>query len=407
MNLVRVALFGGQGFPDKRLGCGPRPWNGRMILLQDKPLRLQSEKGGQEVAGTYGGTKATPLPAGTADFYSDGKSIPPRQMREAALDAPLGDEQKGEDPTTTELLNRVAELLGKEDALFMPSATMANEIAVAVHCRPGDEIICERSSHIVTFEAGGPALLAGVQTYMVDGANGMFGPEQVAAALRPKGNLYLPESAMVAVEQTANMGGGAVWPLQQMREVAAVAAEAAVATHLDGARLMNAVVKTGISAKDYSEGYDSVTLCFSKGLGSPFGAALAGSEQFIQRAWRLRQLIGGGLRQSGFMAALCLYALDHNVVRLADDHRHASQIASFLEGLEWVDAVLPTDTNIVIFTISPQGPTAAELVGELLSRGFAVGAFGERRIRIVTHLGVDQDDTERLCAALETLLTPL
>ena len=150
-----------------------------MILLQDKPLRLQSEKGGQEVAGTYGGTKATPLPAGTADFYSDGKSIPPRQMREAALDAPLGDEQKGEDPTTTELLNRVAELLGKEDALFMPSATMANEIAVAVHCRPGDEIICERSSHIVTFEAGGPALLAGVQTYMVDGANGMFGPEQV------------------------------------------------------------------------------------------------------------------------------------------------------------------------------------------------------------------------------------
>ncbi len=359
------------------------------------------------MAGTYGGKKATPLPPGTADFYSDGKSIPPREMREAALDAPLGDEQKGEDPTTTRLLERTAELLGKEDALFMPAATMANEIAIAVHCRPGDEIICERNSHIVNFEAGGPGLLAGVQTHMVDGHNGMFGPEQVVAALRPKGNLYIPETSMVSVEQTANMGGGAIWPLQQMREVADVAAEAGIATHLDGARLMNAVVKTGISASEYSEGYDSVTLCFSKGLGSPFGAALAGSEEFIQRAWRLRQLIGGGLRQSGFMAALCLYALDHYVERLADDHRRADQIASFLEGLELVDTVLPADTNIVIFTISPQGPTSAELVAELLSRGFAVGAFGERRIRIVTHLGVDQDDTDRLCAELETLLTPL
>ncbi|MCQ3804203.1 MAG: aminotransferase class I/II-fold pyridoxal phosphate-dependent enzyme [Acidimicrobiia bacterium] len=357
------------------------------------------------VAGTYGGTKPNPLPPGTADFYSDGKSIPPREMREAALDAPLGDEQKGEDPTTTKLLERTAELLGKEDALFLPAATMANEIAIAVLCRPGDEIICERSSHIVNFEAGGPGVLAGVQTHMVDGENGMFGPEQVSAALRPKGNLYLPETALVSVEQTANMGGGAIWPLQQMRDVVNVAAEAGIATHLDGARLMNAVVKTGISAKEYSEGFDAVTICFSKGLGSPFGAALAGSEEFIQRAWRLRQLIGGGLRQSGFMGALCLYALDHYVDRLADDHERATQIASFLEGLELVDTVLPADTNIVIFTISPQGPTAAQVVAEMLSRGFAIGAFGERRIRIVTHLEVDQDDTDRLCGELGNLLT--
>ena len=361
---------------------------------------------GSIMAGTYGGKRASPLPPGTADFYSDGKSIPPREMREAALDAPLGDEQEEGDPTTARLVDRVAELLGKEDALFLPAATMANELAVAVHCRRGDEIICEKSSHIVNFEAGGPGLLAGVQTQMLDGENGMFGPQQVVAALRPKGNLYTPESAMVAVEQTANMGGGAVWPLRQMRAVARVAAEAGVATHLDGARLMNAVVKTGVSAKDYSDGYDSVTLCFSKGLGSPFGAALAGSEEFIRRAARLRQIIGGGLRQSGFMAALCLYALDHNVERLADDHRRAAQIASFLEGLAWVNTVLPADTNIVIFDISQDGPTAAELVSELLLRGFAVGAFGERRIRIVTHLGVDQDDTDRLCAQLKALLSP-
>lgn len=357
------------------------------------------------MAGSYGGKQAGPLPPGVADFYSDTKSIPSREMRQAAVDAPLGDEQKGEDPTTTEFLTRVAALLGKEDALFMPSATMANEIAVAVHCRPGDEMICERSSHIVNFEAGGPGFLAGVQTQMVDGVNGMFTEDQVAAALRPKGNLYIPETSLVAVEQTANMGGGAVWPLEYLRGVARVAAAAGVATHLDGARLMNAVVKTGISAREYSEGYDSVTLCFSKGLGCPFGAVLAGSGEFIQRAWRLRQLIGGGLRQSGFMAALCLYALDHNVERLADDHHRAAQIASTLEDLELVATVLPTETNIVIFDISSDGPTAAQLVAELLSRGFLVGAFGERRIRVVTHFGVGQEDTDRLCRELATLLT--
>ncbi len=356
------------------------------------------------MAGSFGGKKTGPLPPGTADFFSDTKSLPSPQMREAAMDAPIGDEQKGEDPTTTRLLERAAELLGKEDALFMPSATMANEIAVAVHCRPGDEMICERASHLVNFEAGGPGMLAGVQTHMVDGNNGMFGPEQVTAALRPKGNLYIPETSLVVVEQTANFGGGAIWPLKQLREVAGVAAEAGVATHMDGARIMNAVVKTGISAEDYAQGYDSVTICFTKGLGCPFGALLVGSEEFIQRAWRLRQLLGGGLRQSGFMAALCLFALDHNVERLADDHRHAAQIASTLEDLPLVANVLPADTNIVIFDISPHGPTAAELANRLLLRGCLVGAFGERRIRIVTHLGVDQEDTDRLCDELKTLL---
>lgn len=357
------------------------------------------------MAGAFGGKKAGPVPPGTADFFSDTKSIPSREMRQAALDAPLGDEQKGEDPTTTELLERVAAMLGKEEALFMPSATMANEIAVAVHCRPGDEIITERSSHLVNFEAGGPGLVAGVQTQMLDGVNGMLGAHQVAAAIRPKGNLYIPETAMVLVEQTANMGGGAVWPLENLREVARVSAEAGVATHMDGARLLNAVVKTGTPAKDYAQGYDSVTICFTKGLGCPFGALLVGSEEFIQRSWRVRQLLGGGLRQSGFMAALCLFALDHNVERLADDHRRADQIASTLRELDQVERVLPAETNIVIFDISQDGPTAAALVDLLLSRGILVGAFGERRVRIVTHIGVDQSDTDRLCDELKVLLS--
>ncbi len=358
------------------------------------------------MAGTYGGTKGTPIPPGTADFYSDGKSIPTREMRQAAVEAPLGDEQKGEDPTTSELINRVAELLGKDDAIFMPSATMANEVAIMVHCRPGDEIICERSSHVVNFEAGGPGVLAGVQTQLLDGQNGMFTREQMVAAIRPKGNLYLPETSLVVVEQTANMAGGAVWPLQQLKEVAAAAAEAGVATHMDGARMFNAVVETGITAREYAELFNSVTICFSKGLGAPFGAALVGDHDFIQRSWRIRQFIGGGLRQSGFMAAPCLYALDHNMERLADDNRRARQIAAALEELEWVGRVMPADTNIVIFDISPDGPTAATLVKQLLARGFIVGAFGERRIRVVTHLGVDQSDTDNLCRTLAALLTP-
>ena len=358
------------------------------------------------MARIYGGQQATPLPPGTTDFYSDSKSIPSREMREAVLDAPIGDAARGEDPTTASLVDRVAELLGKEDAIFMPSATMTNEVALTAHCRPGDELICERSSHIVNFEAGGPGILSGVQAHLVDGVNGMFGPDQVAAALRPKGNLYLPKTALVAVEQTANMGGGAVWPLQQLRDVGKVAREAGVSTHMDGARLMNAVVKTGISARDYAEPFDSITLCFSKGLGCPIGAILAGPAEFIQRTWRVRQSIGGGWRQSGFLAALCLYALDHNIERLADDHRHADQIASALKDMEWVENVLPAETNIVIFDISRDGPTAAQLVDQLLLRGFIVGAFGERRIRIVTHIGVDQCDTERLCGELETFLTP-
>ena len=358
------------------------------------------------MAGIYGGKSATPLPDGVADFYSDTKSKPSLAMREAALEARVGDEQKGEDPTTTELLDRVAELLGKEDAIFMPSGTMANEVALAAHCRPGDEIVCDRSSHIVNFESGGPGGLAGVQTHMLDGERGMFTADQVTAALRPKGSLYLPETALVAVEQTANMGGGAIWPLDQLQAVATVAQAAGVATHMDGARLLNAVVETGVSAKEYAEPYDSVWICFTKGLGCPFGAVLAGPEQFIQRTWRIRQMIGGGLRQSGFMAALCLYALDHNVERLADDHGRASRIADALAQLELVSHVLPTETNIVIFDIAGEGPTAAELVERLLARGFAVGAFGPRRVRVVTHIGVDDQATERLCEELKQLLTP-
>ena len=242
------------------------------------------------------------------DFYSDTKTKPTRGMLESVLAAEFGDEQKNEDPTTMELCRRVAEILGKEAAVFLPSGTMCNEIAIQVHTKPGDEVICERSCHLINFETGGPAAISGVMTFPIDGAFGIYEPDQLREAIRPPSR-YAPESRLVAVEQTANMGGGTVWPLEKLNAVAEVAKEAGLATHMDGARLLNAAVKSGIDAKQFTAGYDSCWLDFSKGLGAPVGAVLAGSEGFIQQAWRVKQRIGGALRQSGVLAAMVLGVL--------------------------------------------------------------------------------------------------
>lgn len=284
------------------------------------------------------------------DFYSDTKTKPTRAMREVVLTAEVGDEQMGEDPTTNSLCERVAELLGKEASVFLPSGTMCNEIALLVHTRPGDEVICDRSCHIVNFEAGGPAALSGVMIHALDGVNGMFDPDQAQSALRPKSR-YVPESRLLCVEQTANLGGGAVWPADKLRAVAAVAKEHGLSTHMDGARLMNAVVKSGISAREWARDYDSCWIDFSKGLGAPMGAVLAGSNGFIERAWRIKQQIGGAMRQSGVVSAMCLYALEHHVDRLADDHALAASLARRLSSYEGIKRVLPAETNIIILDL--------------------------------------------------------
>jgi threonine aldolase len=338
------------------------------------------------------------------EFYSDTKTLPTQGMREAVFQAEVGDEQKNEDPSVNTLCERVAELLGKEAAIYMPSGTMCNEVAVAVHCQHGDELICGRLSHIVEAEGGAPAAIAGVLARPLDGEGGMFTAEQVSASLRPVNNNYQPNTGLVAVEQTANLAGGTVWPLEQLNAVADVAHDAGVPTHMDGARLLNAVVKTGIPASDYAEGYDSVWLDFTKGLGALMGGVLAGGEEFITRVRRKRQMMGGGFRQIGMMAAACTYALDHHVDRLADDHARAERIADALAGLAKVEQVLPGGTNIVIFEIDPSGPTAAELVAELMTRGFRIGEFGPRRARIVTHLNVDDEATSGLLAELADIL---
>ncbi len=333
------------------------------------------------------------------DFYSDTKSRPTSEMRRVVLHCAVGDEQKDEDPTTIELCARVAELLGKEAAVFLPSGTMCNEIAIKVHTSPGDEVICEQTCHIVNFETGGPAAISGVMLRAILGENGIYKPEQVQDCLRPESR-YAPRSALLCVEQTANMGGGAVWPLEQLDEVADVAREAGLATHMDGARLMNAVAKTGISAARYAQNYDSAWIDFSKGLGAPLGAVLAGSQEFIAKAWRLKQRFGGGMRQSGIVTSMCLYALDHHVERLKEDHDLAARLGQEIMELPMVDRVLPVETNIVIFELSSEAPTASEIVKRLKDEGILTGAFGKRSIRVVTHIDVDMTAGDALIEGL-------
>jgi threonine aldolase len=359
------------------------------------------------MAGEATGARWLPQPSSTddieADFYSDMKSRPTRAMLETILDAKTGDVQKGEDPTTNELCTRVAKLLGKENAILLPSGTMCNEIALRIHCEPGSEVICERSSHIINFEAGGPAALSGIMMYPIDGEFGRFTAAQVRQAVRPESR-YSPRTALVSVEQTTNLGGGGIWPLKSLQEIAAVAKEYGLATHMDGARLFNASVATGVTAADYANDYDSCWIDFTKGLGGFAGAVLAGSDDFINEAWRFAQQWGGALRQSGVISATALYALDNNIDRLSKDHARAAAIGESLNEMPNVKSVLPCETNIIIFEILENGPPAATVVNRLLHNGVRVGVFGERTVRIVTHLDIDDRSVELLCRELPNAL---
>lgn len=337
------------------------------------------------------------------DFYSDTQTRPSRAMREAILDIEVGDERHDDDPSTNALCERVADMLGMERALFLPSGTMCNEIAIAVHCRPGDEVICTRESHIIFAESGGPAALAGVMMYPIDGARGMLTPAEVEAAIRPR-SAHAPRSRLLCAEQTANLAGGAIWPLAQLQAVAATAKAAGVATHLDGARILNAQVATGIQAKDYACGFDSAWIAFTKGLGCPVGAVLAGSADFIQDAWLLKRRWGGAMRQTGVLTAMCLYALDHHVERLTQDHALAKSIASRLTDLPVIKDVLPVETNIVIANLNEVAPLARECADRLRARNVTITVVGARRIRIVTHMDVGAEDADALIDGLAALV---
>jgi threonine aldolase len=317
-------------------------------------------------------------------------------MRAAMAAAEVGDEQRGADPTTLELERRVAELLGHEAAVFLPSGTMCNEIALRLHVRPGgDEVILHSSAHPVVAEAGGPAQLSGAMIRTLEGEGGIFTASQLQGAVR-SGDRYAPRSRLVCVEQTTNLGGGAVWPLQTMREVLAVARRHGLRAHLDGARLMNAVVASGVAASEFAGGFDTAWIDFTKGLGAPVGAVLAGSGELIEEAWRWKQMLGGALRQSGILSAACLYALEHNVERLAEDHAHARMLAEGLAALPRVRIdPAAVQTNIVIFAVAD----APGVVARLAERVELV-AIGSEHLRAVTHLDVGRADIESALQAL-------
>jgi len=327
------------------------------------------------------------LPPLRVNLYSDTQTKPSPAMLAAMVRAEVGDEQHGDDPTVHELCDRMAALLGKPAAMFLPSGTMCNQIAILTHCRPGDEIIAHETAHIVAAEGGAPAALTGASVLGLRGARGQFDVATLQAAFREK-RRNSPPQTLLEVEQTANMGGGAIWPLDALTAVLACAHGNDMATHMDGARLMNAVVATGVPAKVMAAGCDSVWLDFTKGLGAPLGAVLCGPEPFIDQAWRWKQRLGGSLRQAGVCAAACLYALDHNVDRLAEDHANARALARGLADLPGITVEEP-ETNLVFFDTSGAGITAEELGRRLRVEGVAISAMGRYRGRACTHLDVD------------------
>jgi threonine aldolase len=319
------------------------------------------------------------------NLYSDTQTRPTPAMKDAMMRAEVGDEQHGDDPTVHALCDRMAALMGKEAAVFMPSGTMCNVAATLTHCRPGDEIIAHETAHILTSEGGAHAALGGFQILPLKGARGMYSPDELRAHIRGKSR-HTPTQRLVEVEQTANIGGGAVWPKATLDEIAAIAKQHGMATHMDGARLMNACVAADIPAADMTAGFDSVWLDFTKGLGAPLGAVLCGSRDFIDDAWRWKQRLGGAMRQAGLCAAGCLHALDHHIDRLADDHANAKALARGLAQMPGMKVEDP-DTNLVFFDPSGTGVATAQLVKRARMEGVQLSMLGGR-IRACTHLDV-------------------
>ena len=335
------------------------------------------------------------------DLRSDTVTKPSAAMREAMATAEVGDDVFGEDPTVNRLQEAAAQLLGKDAALFVPSGTMANQLSVRLHTRPGDEIIVEAGAHVVRYESGAAAGLSGVQTCWLQGIRGVLQPEQIEVSIRPP-DYHNPPTTLICLENTHNRGGGTIYPLDRIGAIRKVAGARGIAMHLDGARLFNAVVATGIPAAEYARHFETVSFCLSKGLGAPVGSLICADKERIVKLRRLRKMFGGGMRQAGILAAAGLYALEHNVARLAEDHAHAKKLAAALAGIPGVQ-INPAhvETNIVVFDISETRRTADEVLAALKAEGLLLVPFSATTLRAVTHLDVSSEQIGQTCAILK------
>ena len=339
------------------------------------------------------------------DFRSDTLTMPTPPMRAAMAQAELGDDVFGEDPTVNRLQARVAEILGKEAALYVPSGTMSNLIGVRLNCKPGDEMICEAQCHIVYYEQGGYAQLSGIAARCVEGDFGVLQPEQLEGLVRPD-NIHMVRTRAVCLENTHNRGGGRIQPYEIVKRICRWAHDSGLTTHLDGARLFNAAVATGIEAPRWTKHFDTVSVCFSKGLGAPVGSAITGPRELIDEAIRHRKVLGGGMREAGVVAAAALYALENNIDRLADDHACAQLLADGIREIDLLElSPDQVDTNLLFFQVDSSLGTADEFCRRLGKRGLRMLATSVDKIRAVTHLGVNLDDARRAVEIIKDELT--
>ena len=330
------------------------------------------------------------------DLRSDTVTQPTSAMKEAMLSAPLGDDVFGDDPSVLALEEKAASMLGKEAALFVPTGTMGNQICIRAHTQPGDEMICSDNAHIYIYEGGGFAALSGLSVACVKNESGIMKPSDVKAAIRAEGSLsHYPETSLICLENTANRGGGTYYSLEAIQEIGVIARERSLAYHLDGARMFNAVVASGISAKEMVAPFDSISLCLSKALGCPVGSVIVGSRAFINRCHRFRKMFGGGMRQAGILAAAGSYALDHHIERLADDHARAKNLAEALSAVDGYAVNLESvKSNMIYVDVTREGRSAPELVAALANDGIMITAVNNETIRAVTHLQIDDEGIE-------------
>lgn len=335
------------------------------------------------------------------DFRSDTVTKPSPAMLEAMMTANVGDDVFGEDPAINELEEMAAAMFGMEAAIYCPSGTMTNQIAIKCHTQPGDEVICDESSHIYQYEGGGIAFNSGCSVKLLYGDNGRITAEQVAAAIQPD-DIHRPHSRLVSLENTSNRGGGSCYDFEEIKRIKAVCFANNLSLHIDGARLWNAMVAKNETPKQYGEVFDSISVCLSKSLGCPVGSLLLGKKDFIKKARRVRKVFGGAMRQAGFMAAAGIFALQYNIERLAEDHAHAAQIAAALAKKSFIKQVLPAETNIIIFELT-DGMTAPELVARLKEHDILGYAISPNRVRLVLHLDITKEMVARTIEVINTL----